>query len=643
MKPLSLKFEANILWATLYQLIVAFIMFWLTRFVFIGINAGLLDITPDKRAHMVLCGLIFDLSAFTLVNAPVIVLRFFPNKIFSNRFWVRVTTWYLVAVNIVLLTLSFIDAAYFPFTGCRLTLAELSSLMSDSATPGLFVAYLMEYRGLFLLWIGFVTVYVWLILRVKIIDVRIRGYVRVISFLLICVISFINVRGWNLKARPLGIGARLLYIDNPIHAEAVINTPFSFLHGKDIDESYRFYEEDEMLSIRNSLVYNGENIPDKRNIVLIVLESGGSIHSGVFSPIGKTPYSEAMTFMDSLANHSLINLNFYGSGRTSAQGITQLLVGVPYFRNNDSYFVNTRQAGLNIDTPARLLAKEGYSTSFYYGCEPSGFHIEETARAAGFEKLSNINDYGDKSDFDGVWGIWDKPMAEFVVKEIGETSEPFFTVWFTVSAHSPYYLPDNEDIADYTYKEAGPPQLMEYTDKAIRLFFDKARKQSWYYNTIFIITSDHGNRDYGDTVYSGDPYVANHVPLIIYTPDGSIAPGVITDEPMGQIDLAPTILDLAGYDKPHVSLGVSLFDDTRCHYALVKWFGQYYVYGNKYMVALDFSKNVTTVYDITATPYRKVEITDCDETEVRQMEAWSKALLQDYSDRVMRNQLFYKQ
>lgn len=61
------------------------------------------------------------------------------------------------------------------------------------------------------------------------------------------------------------------------------------------------------------------------------------------------------------------------------------------------------------------------------------------------------------------------------------------------------------------------------------------------------------------------------------------------------------------------------------------------------MVALDFSKNVTTVYDITATPYRKVEITDCDETEVRQMEAWSKALLQDYSDRVMRNQLFYKQ
>ncbi|MDE7410796.1 MAG: LTA synthase family protein [Paramuribaculum sp.] len=516
--------------------------------------------------------------------------------------------------------------------------------ISDTGTPNLFFHYAFRYWGILLTWLVFILTMIWLICRVTVVPQIIRRSIRVISFIIVIIMTFLCIRGFRLNGRPLSMSMRYLYVDKIIHSSAVINTPFAMAFQlKDISNVPQTYFNDRELSlIRNSLIVPPDTLqPNGKNIMLIVLESGGSIHSDIFSPVGATPYSSSMSFVDSLTRESLINLHFYGSGRSSAQGITQLLAGVPFFGSGESYYVNSKQSDIPKDTPAILLKSIGYDTRFYYGCDEGNFHIDETAKVSGFDNLFNRGTFGDDSQYDGVWGIWDKPMGKYVAEDLSQVSKPFFATWFTVTAHSPYTLPDSEDISNYKYTE-GPAQSMEYTDRAIRSFFNIARLQSWYCNTIFIITSDHGQRDYFGSEYSEDPYVSNHLPFIIFAPDGSIPNQIITDTPMGQIDVAPTILHLAGYNEPYISMGSSLFDNTKGHYALASLCSAYYVYGTKYMVAFEAPDKLFAVYDIRETPYPHTELTEYDLQEINRMSDWFKALMQDYTERIYNNRMQYQ-
>lgn len=89
---------------------------------------------------------------------------------------------------------------------------------------------------------------------------------------------------------------------------------------------------------------------------------------------------------------------------------------------------------------------------------------------------------------------------------------------------------------------------IKYLDDSIGLFFDAAGNR--LENTIVIITADHGD-EFGEhgktghlTLYDG----IIHVPLIIAGPDIKSIPKV--EKQVRHIDLAPTIVDLAGLDKP---------------------------------------------------------------------------------------------
>lgn len=81
-------------------------------------------------------------------------------------------------------------------------------------------------------------------------------------------------------------------------------------------------------------------------------------------------------------------------------------------------------------------------------------------------------------------------------------------------------------------------------------------------NTVVIFTSDHGEMmgDHG-MLYKGCRFFEGlvHVPLIIRWP-GVTAPGTQTDALVELVDLAPTVLDIAGVDLPYNMQGKSLAD-----------------------------------------------------------------------------------
>lgn len=84
----------------------------------------------------------------------------------------------------------------------------------------------------------------------------------------------------------------------------------------------------------------------------------------------------------------------------------------------------------------------------------------------------------------------------------------------------------------------------------------EAKKQPYYDNTIFIITGDH---------ISGFDLRPNHIPSRYHIPLLIMGPGIkpgIDDRIGSQLDITPSIIDIANWSTTHSSVGRSLFDDT---------------------------------------------------------------------------------
>lgn len=97
---------------------------------------------------------------------------------------------------------------------------------------------------------------------------------------------------------------------------------------------------------------------------------------------------------------------------------------------------------------------------------------------------------------------------------------------------------------------------LRWFDHAVGAVIEKLKEKGKLENTLIIITSDHGNYNYGkSTLYEG----GIKIPLMMYWPAG-IQPGQVYEELVQNIDFAPTFLDLAGVDLKTVKEldGVSL-------------------------------------------------------------------------------------
>ena len=110
---------------------------------------------------------------------------------------------------------------------------------------------------------------------------------------------------------------------------------------------------------------------------------------------------------------------------------------------------------------------------------------------------------------------------------------------------------------------------VRYADYAIGEFFKKARRSTYWDNTIFLVVADHDARVSGNLV----PVKHFHIPALILGP--GVAP---RSDPqiMSQIDLGPTLLSLIGVDSVHPMVGHDLTQQP-AHRAMMQ-FGDNYGY-----------------------------------------------------------------
>lgn len=652
MNPINaLRFNLGYYRTTVFQLIISFISLWILRYFFWVFNIETYgNISPRELWAIMWYGIPFDLSAVGYFNIPFILIRFLPFQFVRRRGWIMASDIIFGVFNSLMLILNIADIGFVSFSGGRMRWGSLAGAMGDADIWGVLVSYARPYWWLYLFMVVYIaaTLSVCYLPKIKPEDFQSRISRKLVlkrSCYLILAAAFTVLCIRGIRWRPLNVADAFSFVE-PSRVDIVLNTPFSIVRTmkKSVEfDRVSYYSSEQLDRLRNDryLFTEADTIPgigDQRgkNIMFIIIESGGRQFFDTFSFVDGEKRRGLYTFIDSIASESLVNEQVMGTGLLSCNGLTSLFMGFPHF--DPDYFANSSYIKNDFDTPVNLLREKGYRSKFYYGSPAGSFYIGQTISVANFDEAVFKDDYPLAHESESGWGIWDHDMAEYVAKDLGSLSEPFLAAWFTTNAHIPFDLPDKY-AQSFNYPAGTPEATMAYTDMALRMFFSIARRQSWFANTVFVIIGDHGNRDFKGTVLD-TPWIKYQVPLIIYTPDGSIRPRRISGVVMSQFDVTPTLMHIMGYDLPFISVGTDLFDTGKPHYGISRLDGQIMVTGPQYVIFTDQKGNdLLKVYDITLDQALSKPLTDYDNEETDRMLEWTRAFLQDYTSRIIDNRM----
>ena len=500
---------------------------------------------------------------------------------------------------------------------------------------------MMSYWHVYLLFILMAALWIFLYKRVKVIPpkdpVRPLPYLMssILGLVVIGVLVVGGIRGGDFKksTRPINMVDASRHVSKIEHSDVVLNTPFAFIRTFNSNSfqkvSYHVAEEvvDSLIVPIKKYANNPKTTP---NIVLFITESFGREYWGAFNKNANISNYEGFTpFLDSLAAKSLIFSNAYSNGSKSIHGMSSVLAGIPSFKDA---FTSSSYSKQEIQSLVSALKNLGYDTSFFHGAPNGSMGFLGFGNILGFDHYYGMTEYGNDKDFDGSWGIWDEPFFQFMCKTLNEKNTPFFATMFSVSSHEPYVVP-KEYEGKFPKGYNSMHQVVGYTDYAFKKFFEAAKKEPWFDNTIFVITADHGNQIHF-TDYFGLPINRGAVPILFYKPDGSLQGD--NNQLAQQIDIYPTILDIIGYDKPFRSWGRSLLDDS------IKPFVfngiEYYQLQRENYICLFDGKQAIGFYDINDKGLTK-NLIDHRNAEMNEMELFCKAFIQDYFERIIDRKL----
>ena len=130
--------------------------------------------------------------------------------------------------------------------------------------------------------------------------------------------------------------------------------------------------------------------------------------------------------------------------------------------------------------------------------------------------------------------------------KVPELTTPWMGAAITGSNHKPFQWPDGR--IDWPAAASRRRGAVRYADWALGRYMTRMKDAGLLEHTVELIVGDHGARVYGAEEIPVDSY---RVPAIFLTPDPAHR-GITIDRLSSQVDLAPTLLSLAGieYDAP---------------------------------------------------------------------------------------------
>jgi phosphoglycerol transferase MdoB-like AlkP superfamily enzyme len=441
-------------------------------------------------------GLRMDMSVAAYVLVPVclfVLLSLFIH--FFRRLIIYKAYTFIILLLIALI--SFFDLEIYKQWGFRIDASPLKflstpkeALASISHLPLLFLSaiFILCY-GLFFFFFKYIL---------KRIFYQQQNNLRLITAaLLLLFMGFliIPIRG-GLQLAPLNQSSVYFSTDNYAN-HAAINASWNFLHSlvsKDFSgkNPYQYLSGQRVKETVDSL-YSGVSTTEQlirvtpdtaTNIIFIIWESftEKAIHISISN-------KEITPQFNRLKKEGIYFSNVYASGDRTNKGLPAILSGYPAMPNTT--IIHSPGKAEKLRVLSQLFKEKGYQTPFFYGGEPEFANIKSYLLHGGFDPIIGKNDF-DSKDMNSKWGAHDGVVMNRVFEDLNKSRKPFFATWLTLTSHEPFETPVSTVFngRDNTTKFLNS---LHYTDQVIGEFIERCSKESWWNNTVMIITGDHGH------------------------------------------------------------------------------------------------------------------------------------------------------
>lgn len=637
--PQKPHFSLNIYGLLIWRLLLSLSILTLCRIIFLWYNADLLNVVAGSWAKLFLGGLKFDLAALVYINGLAIMLHLLPLRRMEGKRGQQFMAWCYFIPNLLALIANLADTVYFRFTLNRTSMAVFREFANDN--PFRFIRLLIDYPVPAILFVLIASVWIWLYQRAVIRPLLLPCSARLLATTGIAIITgglcFGAVRGGYGDLRPLAPHNAALYCNEPQQQALVLNTPFTLLRtiGKRGMKVWHYFPDREakqyFTAVRPTTTdgaFSGKF--QGRNVVVIIWESMSKEWVGGLNP-NIPGYPSYTPFIDSLLPQAYVFTQAYACGTQSVDAMPALFCSIT---RPAQPFVTSPYSGNSLTSLPQILHANGYHTAFFHNAENGSMGFDAFAKKIGFQDYYGQREYGDMRDLDkGGWGIWDEPFLQYMAQQLNSFRQPFFATEFTISSHHPFHVPTQ-------YKEMLPKgslpiqQCIAYTDMSLRKFFETARKCPWYNHTLFIITADHA-------VTGARPEYKNlvgrfSIPFILYAPEENFTGRNATT--FQQSDLLPTLLDLLGIRQTMVSFGHNVFSPSSPHFAVNSAGEMYQMIEGNYVLHFN-GEQVTGFYDKKQDPNLKHNLAHRPPAEMKKMLRTLKAYLQEFTQRMTKNQL----
>jgi hypothetical protein len=308
------------------------------------------------------------------------------------------------------------------------------------------------------------------------------------------------------------------------------------------------------------------------NVVFIQLESFAGFKTGIQgNPLNPTPA------FDKLCREGLYFDRFYVAMENTSRSMFASLFGVP----DVSAVENATRNPMLVEQASALSCLDDYEKTYFLGGSANWAQIRGVLQK-NFPALAIHEEGSFHSPVVDVWGISDADLLLEANAYLKSRPGPFWSYIQTSGNHPPFTIPKHltgfrkADLDAATLAKGGFTGIEEFNavrlmDYSLETFFEAARKEPYFRNTIFVMWGDHGlPRGTEDPRFDdgfrndvdkrfGDLLLAIHnVPFLIYAP-GLIQPrkdSVIAT----QMDILPTVASLLGRPWTTATLGKDLLD-----------------------------------------------------------------------------------
>jgi phosphoglycerol transferase MdoB-like AlkP superfamily enzyme len=201
----------------------------------------------------------------------------------------------------------------------------------------------------------------------------------------------------------------------------------------------------------------------------------------------------------------------YAAGDRTDKGMVAILSGFPSQAIRTIITNNTKQEKL----PAipEVLQPLGYATSYFYGGEVEYMNFKSYMLTHKIEHITGMDNF-DRRQVDSKWGVNDGTLLDTHIQYLNTEKQPFFSLIETLTNHEPFDMPAKPHFPGDSVSNKFRSTAY-YTDSCLNAYFEQAKKQPWYKNTLFILVADHGHRLPRNTSESYQP-AKYHIPLLFF-------------------------------------------------------------------------------------------------------------------------------